>query len=75
MRTRDEEFLLEMGIRIRRKRLEMGLTISELSRISGISAVAIQRLELGEVGINIWNFCRLCKALKVSADKLLGLKK
>lgn len=59
--------------RLRKARVTRGLTQESLSRISGISPAPISRYEAGLSHPSMENLRRLCKALIVSSDSLLGL--
>lgn len=67
----DETF----GQRLARLRKERGLTQTELAEKIGIIQVLIADYERDKLRLNAEMICRLAKALGVSADILLGLKK
>lgn len=60
---------------IRNARKSAGMTQSQLAAIIGVHQKDISRWENGERTPNIESLADLCKALKVSADTLLDIKK
>lgn len=59
--------------RVREARIRRGFTQSELSRHAGMTPAAIWQIEKGERQPSADTIIRLCRALGVSADWLLGL--
>ncbi len=62
---------VEVGARIKEKRLAQKLTREELAKLSGYSANFIQEVERGRSGLSSESIRALSMALKVSADTLL----
>ena len=63
------------GDRLRAARLDRGLTVNELAITSGLGFRTVQSLESGSrLDPPASEVVALCRALKVSADELLGLK-
>lgn len=63
-----------IGNRLRDLRLQRGMTQVELAQELGIMQSAISDYEKGIVRVHAALVAALAKALKVSADELLGLK-
>lgn len=63
-----------MGARIRRCRMEMGLTQEQLAEKVELSASFLGHIERGTRTASIDTLVRLCQALEVTADSLLGMK-
>lgn len=62
---------VEIGARIKEKRLALKLTRDELAQLSGYTANFIQEVERGRSGLSSESIRALSLALKVSADTLL----
>jgi len=62
---------IEVGARIKEKRMAQKLTREELARLSGYSANFIQEVERGRSGLSSESIRAFSMALKVSADTLL----
>ena len=62
---------IEVGARIKEKRLAQKLTRDDLARLSGYTANFIQEVERGRAGLSSESIRALSMALKVSADTLL----
>lgn len=62
---------ISLGIRIKRKRLEMNLTQENLAELSKISTPYMGQIERGEKGISLENFVNIANALECSTDELL----
>ena len=62
---------VEIGARIKEKRLALKLTRDELAQLSGYTANFIQEVERGRSGLSSESIRALSMALKVSADTLL----
>jgi len=66
-------FRLNVGQAIKAAREDAGLSQTRLARMAGTSQNAISCYESGKVCMTAWTLHKLCEALKVSADELLGL--
>lgn len=62
---------IEVGARIKEKRLAQKLTRDDLARLSGYTANFIQEVERGRSGLSSESIRALSMALRVSADTLL----
>lgn len=62
-----------LGERIKSARLALGWTQSELARRAKLTPAAIWQLEAGEREPTARTICKLCRALRISADWFLGL--
>ena len=62
-----------IGKEIRLKRLLCGLTQAQLAERSGISTAFVGHIERGTRVMSIETLYALCKALELSADRILGL--
>jgi len=62
---------ISLGIRIKRKRLEMNLTQECLAELAKISTPYMGQIERGEKGLSLENFVNIANALKCSTDELL----
>lgn len=62
---------IEVGARIKEKRLAQKLTREDLAQLSGYTANFIQEVERGRSGLSSESIRALSMALKVSADTLL----
>lgn len=65
-------FRRETGCRIRVSRMSGGLSQVELSRATGLTTVAIRRLEDGVVPIDAWHLNLIADALNVTMSGLAG---
>ena len=65
---------MSIGERLRRARLARGLTMRELAQMTGIRPAGISDLENDRrPGLHSDTLIRLCRALGVTSDYLLGL--
>ena len=62
----------EIGRRLRALRDEHGMTQVELAHAMGIHQTNLSQMERGIRGVGTRQILKLCRALKVSADKILG---
>lgn len=62
---------VDIAIHVRKVRKAKGLTIEELSRLSGVSVAYISEIETGKYNFTIQVLCRLALALDVSATELI----
>lgn len=60
--------------RLREKRKALGITQEQLSKRIGVSRVQLVNIESKNSGLTLNRFVRLCAALGVSADELIGLR-
>lgn len=65
-------FRRQTGCRIRVSRMSGGLSQAELARASGLSAVAVRRLEDGAVAVDAWHLSLIADALNVTMSGLAG---
>jgi len=61
-----------LGQRLRRARLELGITQAEVARRTALRPCAVSHFETGSRRPSLANFVKLCDALEQSADALLG---
>lgn len=67
-----EQELLEVGSRMRQLRERQGLTIQELSRLSGIEADTLSRIESGEMQPQLGTVLKLAKSLEGDLGSLIS---
>ena len=72
-RTLSEEYL-EIGERIRKRRLELHLSQEQLAERAGLSVNTLSRLECGQSSTSIDKFRRILLALDADANYLIGLE-
>ena len=72
-RTLSEEYL-EIGERIRKRRLELHLSQEQLAERAGISVNTLSRLENGQSSTTIEKFRRILLALDADANYLIGME-
>jgi transcriptional regulator with XRE-family HTH domain len=65
-REMEQELELAIGIRIRKLRLEKGLTLDDLAAASGVSRAMISRIERAEASPTASLLARVCAALGLS---------
>jgi len=68
----NEELAKRLGDAAREARRRAQLTQAEVASVIGISPVVYSRMERGLVLPSVPTLCRLCDALHVSSDTLLG---
>ena len=75
MKARDAQLLINFGKKIKRLRSLKGLTQAELCQLSGVNRYTLMKYEqMLEAPPSMETIIRLCQALEVSSDYLLGLK-
>lgn len=65
------EFLKNIGIRIRKKRKELGYTQEQLAEQMGVTIQMISYAEQGKKAMRPENIVKICDILNMSADYLL----
>ncbi len=68
---KDNQFLIEMGKRISKRRKELNYTQSQLAEKSDVSLQLISTAERGIKALRPENLTKICAALGVSADYIL----
>ena len=66
-----ENLNLELGNRLREKRLELGYSQEELAEVIGIHRTYIGTIERGEKTVTITTLHKICKALKITMSEFL----
>lgn len=61
----------EIGGNIHQHRLEQGMTLKKLSKLSGLSAARIDYLEMGKTEMDLHHLVSLAMGLRVSVRDLL----
>lgn len=64
-----------LGNRIASLRKKRGITQIQLAKTIGISQKLVSSYEVGRVTLSVEMLLRIAKALEVTADEILGLKK
>jgi transcriptional regulator with XRE-family HTH domain len=59
----DKAILTELGLRLAAVRIERNLTQAELAELAGVAKRTLERLESGQVAIQLSGFLRICRAL------------
>lgn len=62
------------GTRLKEARKNRGYTQTEIAKVMNIPQQNWQRYESGTLDLKMSTIYRICKALNISADWLLGLK-
>ena len=66
-----EDFLMEIGRRLKEERIKKGYSVSELSQLSGVAATIIYRIESSTNPIGLRSLLRLMWSLNVSPAQLI----
>lgn len=72
MQTRRTEFEAGVAKRIQAVRIEKGLSIAEVARVSGLSASYLSRVESGKAAVTLAGLHKLAGVLRVSVAALCG---
>jgi transcriptional regulator with XRE-family HTH domain len=72
MNLEDEQFLREVGSRLRRRREELGWTQEELGQRCGLHRTFIGSVERGERNVAVLNLLRISQILRVPLAELVG---
>jgi transcriptional regulator with XRE-family HTH domain len=70
--TSEEEFLKNLGQKIRHLRKEKGLSLNNISEQSGFEKARLSRLEAGKVNITVKTLFKLSHALDVPVHKFFA---
>ena len=62
----------EVGARLRALRLEQGISQVALAKLVGSHQTALSQVEVGRRGVSLHQILKLCRALKVSPERILG---
>ena len=65
---------IALGKKIRSTRRGMDITQAQLAEMAGISTAFVGHIERGTRALSVETLARICKALGVSADYLIGLE-
>ena len=71
--TETEKKEINIGERIRKRRLDLGMQQKDLAEIMRVSSSAVNKIEKGVNGVNKDNIFMFASALDTSADYLLGI--
>lgn len=66
------DLVQQLGERVRRRRMALGLSQTEFAKQAGIPVPRLSNIEHGHQSIYIERLAALAKALNVSTDYLLG---
>lgn len=66
-----EDFLMEIGRRLKKERIKKGYSVSELSQLSGVAATIIYRIESSTNPVGLRSLLRLMWSLNVSPAQLI----
>jgi len=61
----DQELLKEIGLRLARQRLGVNQTQAMVAETAGISKRTLERMESGEVAVQLSQFLRVCRSLGI----------
>ncbi len=61
----------EIGMRVRRRREEMGLTREKMAELAGLSVQFAASIELGKQRMTTESLAKVCRALDISADHIV----
>ena len=61
----------EIGLRVRRRREELGLTREKMAELAGLSVQFMASVELGKQSMTTDSLVKPCRALGVSADYIV----
>ncbi len=64
-----------IGLKIKDRRKELGMTQPELAEKAGISQGSISRVESGKLNPTFMVMIRICSALHMTTDELAGNQK
>jgi transcriptional regulator with XRE-family HTH domain len=67
-----EDDVGKVGERLKRVRLERGLTLRKLAEAAGVAPGTIQKIEAGRLVPSIEVFVKVAKALRIRASEILG---
>jgi DNA-binding XRE family transcriptional regulator len=69
----DRDLLLsQIGLRITRRRQDLGLTVTALANKLGVAPTNVSRIEYGKQNVTIDTLCKLANALDTTVLALLG---
>ena len=71
----DKQFLIDMGLRIAKRRKELKLTQEQVAESMSVSLQTISCIELGKKAIRPENLVNLCTTLNTTSDYILLGKK
>ena len=70
----ERKLLVDAGRRIRKARAGQGLSLEQLTRLTGISAPALSLIETGKRDLRLTTLARIAAALRISPDELVADK-
>lgn len=68
----DDGEMPQLGVIVKRLRLEKGFTLDELSRLTTLSKATLSKVENNKTSLTYDNIVRLSRGLKVNVDELFG---
>ena len=66
---------MTVTIQLRKWRKQRGLTLVQLAELSGLHFVSIARLEGGKLDPQLSTLLKLCEALNITLNQLVGVAK
>ncbi len=69
--TTSDPILIEVGARIRLARLDAGLNLLDLARLTGISISALSQIETGKRDLRLTTLAKIARALRLAPSALL----
>lgn len=69
----ERQFLAKAGARLRRKRIDAGLTLEQLGEKIGTPTTVLNRFECGKGVIGLHKLAKACAVFECSADEILGV--
>ena len=70
-----KEILIKFGSKVRKRRVELGLSQEKLASRAGVHRTYIGMIERAEKNITLENIEKIAKALEIPLDKLMNLQK
>lgn len=70
-KIRDEKYIRDFGVNVRKKRLAKGLTQSKFADIANISRTQVVYIESGKINPTISTLKVICEALELNPEEIL----
>lgn len=75
MKESEEDYYQALGVAVSMAAYRQGMTIAQLSRAAGIPDRTLRDIYDGKHKISALNIARLCVAMGLDADELLGIRR
>ncbi len=71
---KEHEKIIEIGLRIRKIRMDQGISQAQLAFETGIPREQVGRIELAKINTSIGNILAICRVLEINPKELFDIE-